>query len=71
MIIQVATQTPDMVYMVKMATQTPIHVQLLPQLQLTSDIWATAQIITIPVPVLVPAQRPLLVTGSGTFQRHP
>ena len=78
MVIQVAAQTPDMVCMVKMAAQTPIHVQLPPQLQLTREILVMAQIIisvttttTAPVPVLIPAERPPMVTGSGTFLRHP
>ena len=74
MIIQVAAQTPNMVYMVKMATQTPIHVQLQLHLiiyQQTREIWVMAQIIavttttsTIPVPVQIAP----MGTGSETFQ---
>ena len=66
-----------MVYMVKMVTQTPIHVQLPPQLQLTGEIWeiiipvTATTTTTVPVPVVIPAERPPMVTGLGIFQRHP
>ena len=60
MVIQVAAETPNMV---KMATQTPIHVQPLPQpqLQQTREIWE----------IIIPVTTTLMVTGLGILQRHP